>query len=145
MMSQYSVDPQPLFEVDVVDARGWIEKLMATLELQPGDGPRAMRAMRAGLHAIRDRLSAVEVADLAVRMPVLIRGIYYEGWQPANKPVKERKKEEFLTHIAQAFRDDPIDPEEVTRAVLGVLTRHVSCGEVAHLEHLLPTEIRSLL
>ncbi len=118
---------------EILDRMGWIDR------------HRAYHALRAVLHALRDRLTIEGAAALAAQLPLLVRGIYYEGWHPADKPVKERKKEEFLAHVASAFRDDPVDPEVVTRAVFGVLTRHVSGGEVAHLEHLLPPEIRTLL
>ena len=43
-------------------------------------------ALRAVLHALRDRLPVQESADLAAQLPVLIRGIYYEGWDPARVP-----------------------------------------------------------
>ncbi|HKI35935.1 MAG TPA: DUF2267 domain-containing protein [Gemmataceae bacterium] len=118
---------------EILDRMGWIDR------------HRAYHALRVVLHALRDRLTVEGATALAAQLPLLVRGIYYDGWHPADKPVKERKKEEFLAHVAQAFRDDPVDPEEVTRAVFGVLTRHVSGGEVAHLERLLPHEIRSLL
>ncbi len=121
----------------------WLHDILTRLEWM--DRPRAYHALRAVLHALRDRLTVEGAAALAAQLPLLVRGIYYEGWDPADKPVKERKKEEFLAHVAEAFRDDPVDPEEVTRAVFGVLTRHVSGGEVAHLERLLPSEVRSLL
>ncbi len=99
---------------EILDRTGWIDR------------HRAYHALRTVLHALRDRLTVDGAAALAAQLPLLVRGIYYEGWHPADKPVKERKKEEFLAHVAQAFSDDPVDPEAVTRAVFGVRTRHVS-------------------
>jgi len=59
--------------------------------------------------------------------------------------VKERHKEEFLAHVAVAFRDDPeVDPERVTRAVLQVLSKHVTSGEIESVKRSLPTELRAL-
>jgi uncharacterized protein (DUF2267 family) len=76
---------------------------------------------------------------------MLVRGFYYEGWHPHGKPVKERHKEEFLAHIAAAFRDDPdVDPERVTRVVLQVLSKHVSSGKIEGVKRTMPTELRSL-
>jgi uncharacterized protein (DUF2267 family) len=119
-----------LNEID--ERMGWIDR------------HRSYHALRAVLHALRDRLTVEAAAALAAQLPLLVRGLYYEGWHPAGKPLKERKKEEFLAHIARAFRDDPVDAEAVTRAVFGVLARHVSAGEVEAISRLLPPEIRAL-
>src|SRR6516164_534153 len=90
------------------------------------DRQRGYHALRAVLHALRDRLPVDQVAALGAQLPMLVRGLYYEGWRPSGKPVKEHK-EEFLSHLRQEFRGDPhAEPETVARAVLGVLARHVS-------------------
>lgn len=79
------------------------------------------------------------------QLPMLIRGLYYEGWHPQGKPVKERKKEEFLAHVTIAFREDPaVDAEAVARAVFQVVAKHVTPGEIKHVKISLPGEIRSL-
>jgi uncharacterized protein (DUF2267 family) len=118
---------------DIMRRLGWVDR------------HRAYHALGAVLHALRDRLPVEGAAALAAQLPLLIRGLFFEGWHPAGKPVKERKKEDFLAHVAAAFPGDPADPEEVARAVLAVLANHVSAGEVARVESLLPREIRSLL
>ena len=120
----------------------WLNDIQDRLGV--GDHQRAYQALRAVLHALRDRLSVDQTAALAAQLPMLIRGFYYEGWHPHDKPLKERHKEEFLAHIAAAFRELEIDPEEVARAVLQVLSKHVSAGEIASMKQSLPTELRSL-
>jgi uncharacterized protein (DUF2267 family) len=118
---------------DLMDRMGWVDK------------HRAYHAFRAVLHALRDRLPVDQAAALGAQLPMLIRGFYFEGWHPGDKPVKERRKDEFLAHIAQAFQDDPdIDPEEVARAVFHVIAKHVSPGEIKHVKIILPHEIRAL-
>jgi hypothetical protein len=67
-----------------------------------------------------------------------------QSGHPHGKPVKERHKEDFLAHIAAAFRDDPdVDPEQVVQAVFRVLSKHVTSGEIEGVKRSLPTEIRS--
>jgi uncharacterized protein (DUF2267 family) len=84
-------------------------------------------------------------AALGAQLPMLIRGFYYGGWHPGDKPLKERKLDEFLAHVGQEFGDGPgAEPELVARAVFRVLARHVTAGEIERIKHVLPGEIRAL-
>jgi uncharacterized protein (DUF2267 family) len=131
------------FESTLNTSNAWLKELMDELGWQ--DRHRAYRALRVVLHALRDRLTVAETADLGAQLPMLIRGLYYEGWVPGDTPVKERKKEEFLTHIGSAFRDDPdLFPEAVAWAVFKVVQRHVSAGEIRDVKQILPRQIRAL-
>jgi uncharacterized protein (DUF2267 family) len=132
-----------VFDTTVHKTHIWLNDLMQ--ELGWYDRYKAYMGLRTTLHALRDRLTVEETAQLAAQLPMLLRGLYYEGWDPTGKPHKVRHKEAFLTPIRQHFRDDPaVDPEDVARAVLKVLTRHVSAGEIADVKHVFPTELRDL-
>jgi len=114
-------------------------------ELGWEDRERAYHALGAVLHALRDRLTVAEAADLGAQLPLLIRGLYYEGWNPTGKPVKEHRKEDFLAHIAAALRGHPeVFPEGVAWAVFKLLQGHVSAGEIGDVKHILPVQIRAL-
>lgn len=105
----------------------------------------AYHALRAVLHALRDRLPIEEAAALGAQMPMLVRGFYYEGWHPAGKPLKERSREQFLSHIAASYpRGARPDPETVTRAVFDLLGKHLSQGQVEKIKSNLPSEIRQM-
>lgn len=76
---------------------------------------------------------------------MLVRGFYYEGWQPSGKRVKGWHKEEFLASIKGCFRnDESVGPEEIVRAVFKVLSRRITEGEIEDVKHLLPSELREL-
>ena len=106
---------------------------------------RAYRALRAVLHALRDRLRPEDAAGFAAQLPLLVRGTFYEGWHPAGKPAKVRTSEEFLAPVTEAFRDDGwTQPETVALAVFAVLKRHVTFGEVADVTAALPGDIQTL-
>jgi uncharacterized protein (DUF2267 family) len=106
------------------------------------DRHQAYLALRAVLHTLRDRLSPEEAAYLGAQLPLLGRGIYYEGWTPTGKPTKERHKEQFLGKIADYFVKEPqIDAERIIRAVVHVLDRHISEGELHDIKHSLPREL----
>ena len=106
----------------------------------------AYAAMRAMLHALRDRLNVDEAAQLAAQLPVLVRGIYYEGWDPSKTPLKIRHRDEFLELVRKNLgKTDNVDPVQAARAVFAVLRKHVTEGEIKDVVDELPHEIRELL
>lgn len=120
----------------------WLKDIMG--QVGP-DRQRAYHALRAVLHTLRDRLTVEEAAHLSAQLPLLIRGIYFEGWHPAHKPTRERAQEEFLEQVEARLQGiEPINPETATRVVLEVLERHVDPAEAAHVKHMLPKAIREL-
>ena len=131
------------FESTLQTTNVWLNDILDQLGWQ--DQQRAYHALRAVLHALRDRLPVDQAAALAAQLPMLVRGFYYEGWHPHGKPVRERHKADFLAHIAAAYPNSfDVEIEEVTRAVFHVLSKHVSSGEIESVKRSLPTEIRSL-
>jgi uncharacterized protein (DUF2267 family) len=105
----------------------------------------AYQALRATLHALRDRLIVDEVAQLAAQLPMLIRGLYYEGWDPSGKPLRLRHRDEFLERIAEELRGtDRMDPELAARGVFTVLAYRISEGEMEDIRKVLPAKLRDL-
>jgi uncharacterized protein (DUF2267 family) len=97
------------------------------------------------LHALRDRLTVEEAAELAAQLPMLIRGLYYEAWDPSKVPVK-MDREEFLGRVRQDFNYDVkggVVP--LVETVLHALRRHISDGEWEDVRSSLPRDLASLL
>jgi uncharacterized protein (DUF2267 family) len=115
-------------------------------ELGTGDKAEAWRVLRGYFHVLRDRLTVEETAQLGAQLPHLLRGLYYESFNPTRQPVKLRDLEEFLDLLAE--RAQLADGEEAVAAAVGatrVLRAHVSEGEFDDLMAQLPSEIRTLL
>jgi uncharacterized protein (DUF2267 family) len=110
----------------------------------------AYLTLRGTLHAIRDFLPTEESAQFSAQLPMLMRGIYFEGWNPSRTPEKERTRESFVRRTAQALEraqwneEFPIDPEEATRAVLRVIAGHISAGEMEQVRQTMPERVRVL-
>jgi uncharacterized protein (DUF2267 family) len=138
-----SITGLDVFDRTVHKTNNWLNELMEVLGWH--DRHRAYLALRVTLHALRDRLIVEEVAQLAAQLPMLVRGFYYEGWDPTDKPLKERSKEEFLARIEEYFSgDDPVDAEQVARSVFTVLSNRITEGEIEDVKHVLPIEIAEL-
>ena len=132
-----------VFDTTIHKTNIWLNDLMQVLGWS--DRHKAYQALRATLHALRDRLTIDEVAQLSAQFPMLIRGFYYEGWDPTGKPLRIRHKEQFLARIEQELRgDDCLDPEEVACAVFTVLAHRVTEGKIEDVQYILPAEIREL-
>lgn len=111
----------------------------------PSWGQVAYRALAAVLHTLRDRLTTEEAAHLGAQLPILVRGIYYDGWRPAAQPQLLRSREAFLEAIAERLSNiRPINPETAARAVFATLRRHVTEGETDEVMAMLPQPIRAL-
>lgn len=110
-------------------------------ELSTDDRQMAYHALRGVLHALRDRLTPEEACNLAEQLPTMLRGIYYEGWSPANKPVKMNKRE-FLDRIAELMATAPngLDPGRCVPAVFHVLQERIAPGEIADVRGALPKD-----
>jgi uncharacterized protein (DUF2267 family) len=133
----------PLLNRSVQKTNVWLRDV--NYELSWSTFQRGYLSLRAVLHALRDRLTTQEVAQFAAQLPIFIRGIYYEGWNPARTPIKSRGKELFLRQVRAEFahtRNPDVDAEHITRAIFRVLQKHVSKGELEQLKMILPRELR---
>lgn len=106
---------------------------------------RAYRLLRQVMHVIRDHLNVDEAAQLGAQLPLLVRGIYFEGWNPSKTPTTLRDPDAFVDLVQQAFRTDPMDdaPKAIA-AVIDVLDAHVSEGEMDHVKTTFTRKIRAL-
>lgn len=139
-MSMTSITP---VERSVHTTNGWLEELTRELSLEGHE--QSYHVLRVVLHSLRDRLTVEEAVELGAQLPMLVRGLYYEGWTPKGKPVKERTRDAFLTHIANGLKANPeIYPEAAAWGVFKLLEKHVSAGEIIDVQAVLPAGVRAL-
>lgn len=135
--------------VDIIDRSDekthiWLNELAD--ELGSTDHQHAYRVLRAFLHALRDRLSVDEAAQLAAQLPIFIRGVFYEGWDPSRTPEHARDIDSFLERIAtEAVLAGETEASFATAAASKVLRHHISAGESESVMHQLPEHVRELL
>jgi uncharacterized protein (DUF2267 family) len=131
------------FDHTVQLTREWVRELDKLLDWD--NEQRSFRMLRVTLQALRDWLNVDEAAQLGAQLPVLVRGLYYEGWDPSRTPAHERSKDAFLARIAEAFEPDKIaDIEEAICSVFRLLNFRISKGEVEDVRGRLPKPLREL-
>lgn len=82
-------------------AQSWIDSVAEQFDTDDRDF--AFRITRAYLHAVRDQLPPVDAAHFAAQLPDLLRGVYYEGWSPANVPLRISLEEMVRRFAAEAI------------------------------------------
>lgn len=120
----------------------WLGDVASSFETE--DRKLAYRVTRSWLHTLRDRLPVTVAAHLAAQLPELLRGVFYEGWNPSKVPAKYDRDE----YIARFARNAQIHNTEVRKAgqlVTSAMRRHLSDGVVNEAFGVLPADIRELI
>jgi uncharacterized protein (DUF2267 family) len=103
----------------------------------------AWKVLSTVLHKLRDRLPIGLSAHLGAQLPLLVRGVYYDQFEPSKVPTECNSREEFVAEVAEWLNDTrPVDPDLAVRSVFGVLSRHISEGQVNKVREALPRSLR---
>ncbi|MDG4801176.1 DUF2267 domain-containing protein [Micromonospora sp. WMMD980] len=130
-----SLDKTNVILKEIESAYGW----------PPERRNQSYAALRTVLHLLRDRMPVLESAEFAQQLPVLLRGIYFDGWQPENVPIK-LNRDDFLYEVRQGFPYDVEGgPQRVTQVVLDTLRRHVTQGEWQDVKSNMPRDLAQLI
>jgi uncharacterized protein (DUF2267 family) len=133
----------PVFDTTVQETNLWLKAVER--HLHQDDRHLAYLALRATLHALRDRLPPQNAVQFGAQLPVLLRGVFYEGWRMAATPGRERHVVDFVGHVRDGLPGEAgDDPHLATRAALAVIAERLDPGEVAKILRLLPAELRQL-
>ncbi len=135
-------------QVSVIDrtvakTNEWLERLCRELEID--DRQHAYGVLRAVLHALRDRIGPEVSVHLAAQLPLLVRGIFYEGWDPGSTPQK-LTLDEFIVRVErEATLQSSAEAASSTRAVMQVLWDELAPGTMDHVIAVLPDEFAVVL
>jgi uncharacterized protein (DUF2267 family) len=120
----------------------WLDEIMGEI------GPNrqiAWHALQAVLRTVRDRVPIGLAAHLGSQLPILVRGAYYDQWQPAHEPTRTRTQDAFLQHVQEHLRGvRPINARNATIAVFDVLSRHLTRGQAHKVRDALPADVQVL-
>lgn len=132
----------PDFEHAIHSANIWLKAVSEALGTE--DRHLAHRVLRTWLHTLRDRLTVDVAAHFAAQLPELVRGIYYDGWDPSVVPVKY-DREGYVNRFVQEAKVAAEDVPRTAAAVTAAVREHVSPGHLEAAVEQLPRDIRALL
>ncbi|MFF4346121.1 DUF2267 domain-containing protein [Streptomyces sp. NPDC001530] len=132
----------PDFEHAIHTANIWLKAVSEALGTD--DRHLAHRVLRTWLHTLRDRLTVDVAANFAAQLPELLRGVYYDGWDPSVVPVKY-DREGYVNRFVQEAKVTAEEVPQIAPAVAAVVREHVSPGQLESAINQLPHDIRALL
>lgn len=134
----------PILDTSIQRAHEWLHDIGRGLGFDNEHAAHA--ALRATLHALRDRLPVELVAHFGAGLPTLVRGIYYDGWHPSAARLREAHAEDFRQSMRRELHDhhELQNTDQVAIAVMGVMHERMDAGQIDHIVDALPKQVREL-
>jgi uncharacterized protein (DUF2267 family) len=133
-----------VFDATVQQTNLWLKDLM--VRIPTTDRHYAYQLLRATLHIFRDRIGPENAVHFGAQLPMLIRGFYYEGWQPSKPATKTRHLDDFLAEVEEeAGRSLGAGAGGKVKAVFSVVADKIDAHEIEKLRKVLPAELKGLL
>jgi uncharacterized protein (DUF2267 family) len=118
----------------------WLDELMQAIGT---DRHVAWKVLSTVLHKLRDRLPVELAAHVGAQLPLLIRGAYYDQFQPARQPTRCASLDEFCAEVGEWLRDTrSLEPRLAVSSVFALLSRHLPEGQIHKVHDVLPRDIR---
>lgn len=131
----------PVFDKTIQETHVCLKNLMDRLEID--DRQLAFSILRATLHAVRDRVGPESVTPLGAQLPLLLRGVYYEGWKISRPATAERHVADFVDHIMRQLPAGRIsNQEDAVAGALAVIRTMIDPGEALKIIRMFPAELR---
>jgi uncharacterized protein (DUF2267 family) len=110
-----------------------------------GDDDRAgaVRATAAVFHALRDRLTLEESAQLRAQLPRALQAVWDEGDIRGRRPLKMHRQE-FYRRVAHDAKAPAREARRLTLAVFAALNTQISPGEASDVLSQLPKYLKEL-
>jgi uncharacterized protein (DUF2267 family) len=126
------------------DTNEWINELMSSYDFENEE--EAFLLMRATLKTIRDRINPNEAHHLGAQLPALIRGFYYEGWNPNKNPLNFETTDGFISTVKSNLAGhDNIDLEMAVPEAMRIIFERIGSGQADHVKQNLPAQVQEFL
>lgn len=106
---------------------------------------KAFVVLKACLKALRERVGKNEAIHLGSQLSTILRGYYYEGWNPNTEMSRSRTTSDFLEDVRHYFHGhDDIDLTKAVPVTLGIILEMIDQGEAMQVLRNLPKNIQDL-
>src|SRR5437899_8756317 len=111
-----------VFDKTLQTTNSWLDEISQTLG---SDRKLAWKVLSIVLHKLRDRIPVDLSAHLGAELPLLVRGTYYDQFEPSKQP-SDWDLDRFADEVEKGLSGvRPVNPRKAIRAVFSVLSRHV--------------------
>ena len=104
--------------------------------------------LRAVLQSLRDQMSVHEAAHFSAQLPLILRGAFFEGWNPHVQQLKGVTKEDFLQIVKGRLSHAGLPKFELEEGVLttlNVIKNHISSGEMNDLVSVVEPSLKTFI
>jgi len=119
----------------------WLEALKQRALLQTHNQSQAM--FRAVLHALRRHMTTAQVLNFADALPPLPRGIFIEGWRPA-EPLPVKSAKDFIRDVIKDLAPHHVPPDSIVKDVFAVLSERSYVRNVPIMREQIPEALKPL-
>lgn len=131
-----------VFDKSLQVTNTWLNEMMESLG---PDRQLAWHVLGVVLRTLRDRLPTDLAAHLGAQLPLIVRGAYYEQFEPDKQPQRSRTRDEFLAPVeAGNAMVRPVNSVDAVQTVFAVLDHYLDPGQVRKVKESLPADIRAL-
>jgi uncharacterized protein (DUF2267 family) len=138
-MSRATPDP---FNHALHTANIWLADICSAFGTR--DRRYTQRVLRTWLHALRDRLTVDAATKFAAQLPELLRGVYYDGWEPNKVPVKYGV-DQYVQRFAAQAGIPSVQVPTTAATITEVIADHMSPGQLAETLAELPADLRATI
>lgn len=127
----------------------WVKEIGEEMHI-PAD--KAVRIIRVVLHATRNHVPLNESFHLLAQLPIVWKGIYVDGWNPAQtfqrldgwKGYLDTIRSEDKTLAGYDFGNDQ-QAKKMVLSVWKLISAHISKTELTHICNTMPREIKYVI
>ena len=116
----------------------WLVRIMQGLGT--AEPEQAYAVLRATLHSLRDALPPEEATAIGSQLPLMMRGIYYEGWRASPGAPQEAPADRFLRRVTEELGRTAAEAR--LDVVLQVLSREIASDGI-DVQRILPESLRA--